>query len=577
MMLLEVTTNSGQLIGTLIDLASDTNYITNNAAQRLGLIGERIKLIVHGIGGMRTTVLTKRYSLRLRVKTIKGTVMEHKLLCYGLESIAEISRPVTPRQLQKIFPDVTTEELVRPENIDLLISHREGHLVPQPLKLEGDLVLWDGPLGKTVGGTHPDLFEVVDLTLHQCETHFARSMRTSSRVYKEVLVDTKDASEDLTKMEEVILSSTTVTNKEVFEWFRWDSIGAACDPKCGSCRCSKCPPGGKEMTLGEERDLEKIKDCLSYVLADKHSNDPHWDVAYPWKVSPAILPDNRRAVEATFKNMEARLAREPVWKAAYGEQIREMVSRGAAIKLTMEVIESWNGPIWYISHLVAPNPHSSSTPVRIVWNSSQEFRGLSLNNLLHKGPDVLNPIRGVLLRFRSRLHAALGNVKKIYNSVWLKDEEVHLHRFLWRDNPEDEIGVFSVVRVNIGDKPAGCIAQVGMRETANLPQFTSMVEERRILTEDCYVDDILMSHDDLQTLCRMTKGMEEILKAGGFSLKPWVVTGQSGRSGKPTVPSKAMSTEPKTLILPTRSDPKRTGHWDWDMNLNLTNSGCLRQ
>ncbi len=552
MMLLEVTTNSGQLIGTLIDLASDTNYITNNAAQQLGLIGERIKLIVHGIGGMRTTVTTERYSLRLRVKTIKGTVMEHKLLCYGLESIAEISQPVTPQQLQKIFPDVAAEELVRPEKIDLLISHREGRLVPQPFKLEGDLVLWDGPLGKTVGGTHPDLFEVVDLMLHQSETHFARSMRTSSRGYKEVLVDTKDLSEDPTRMEEVTLSSTTVTNKEVFEWFKWDSIGAACDPKCGSCKCSKCPPGGKEMTLGEEKDLEKIKDCLSYVLADKHSDAPHWDAAYPWKVSPAILPDNRRAVEATFLNTEARLGREPVWKAAYGEQIREMVSRGAAIELTKEKIKGWNGPFWYISHLVAPNPHSSSTPVRIVWNSSQEFKGLSLNNLLHKGPDVLNPIRGVLLRFRSRLYAALGDVKKMYNSVWLKDEEVHLHRFLWRDNPEDEIGVFAVVRVNIGDKPAGCIAQVAMRETANLPQFTSMVEECRILTEDCYVDDILTSHDDLQTLIRMTEGVEEILKAGGFSLKPWVLTGQCGRSENPIDPSNVRSTEPKTLILPNQ-------------------------
>ncbi|XP_077949972.1 uncharacterized protein LOC144389412 [Gasterosteus aculeatus] len=552
MMLLEVTTNSGQLIGTLIDLASDTNYITNNAAQRLGLIGESIKLIVHGIGGMTTTVTTKRYSLRLRVKTMKGTVMEHKLLCYGLESIAEISQPVTPQQLQRIFPDIAAEELVRPEHIELLISHREGRLVPQPFKLEGDLVLWDGPLGKAVGGTHPDLFEVVDLTLHQSETHFARSMRTSSMVYKEVLVNTKDLSEDPMRMGEVTLSKTTASNKEVFEWFKWDSIGAACDPKCGSCKCSKCPPGGREMTLGEERDLEKIKDCLSYVLADKHSDAPHWDAAYPWKVNPAILPDNRRAVEATFRNTEARLAREPVWKVAYGVQIREMVSRGAAIKLTEEEIKRWDGPIWYISHLVAPNPHSSSTPVRIVWNSSQEFKGLSLNNLLHKGPDVLNPIRGVLLRFRSRLYAALGDVKKMYNSVWLKDEEVHLHRFLWRDNPEDEIGVFAIVRVNIGDKPAGCIAQVAMRETANLPQFSSMVEERRILTEDCYVDDVLTSHNDLQTLVRMTEGVEEILRAGGFSLKPWVLTGQSGRSEKPTDPSNVRSTEPKTLILPNQ-------------------------
>ncbi len=35
MMLLEVTANAGQKIGTLIDLASDTNYITHEAADRL--------------------------------------------------------------------------------------------------------------------------------------------------------------------------------------------------------------------------------------------------------------------------------------------------------------------------------------------------------------------------------------------------------------------------------------------------------------------------------------------------------------------------------------------------------------
>lgn len=34
MMLMEVTTNSGCLIDSLIDLASDTNYITNKVAMR---------------------------------------------------------------------------------------------------------------------------------------------------------------------------------------------------------------------------------------------------------------------------------------------------------------------------------------------------------------------------------------------------------------------------------------------------------------------------------------------------------------------------------------------------------------
>lgn len=174
---------------------------------------------------------------------------------------------------------------------------------------------------------------------------------------------------------------------------------------------------------------------------------------------------------------------------------------------------------------------------------------MSLNGLLHKGPDVLNPIRGVLLRFRSGLHTALGNVKKYL--VWLNDEEVHLHHFLWRDNPEEEIEVFAVVRLNIGDKPAKCIAQVAMRETANLPQFSKMVEERRVLMEDSYVDDILRSHDNPGTLETITKGVEVILKAGGFFLKPWVLSHQSGRSGAHANCS-AKALAPRTLLLPNQ-------------------------
>lgn len=65
MMLLNVTANAGQKIGTLIDLASDTNYITHSAANRLNLSGERITLVIHGVGGMKVCVKTKRYLLKL--------------------------------------------------------------------------------------------------------------------------------------------------------------------------------------------------------------------------------------------------------------------------------------------------------------------------------------------------------------------------------------------------------------------------------------------------------------------------------------------------------------------------------
>lgn len=192
-------------------------------------------------------------------------------------------------------------------------------------------------------------------------------------------------------------SSCAATTSNFLEWWRWDSIGTGCVPRCGGCRRGNCQPGGKEMTLVEERELEVVKGGLTYVAADDHSESPHWHAKYPWVEDPATLPSNRSAVEATFMRTERRLAKEPEWKVAYAVQVNEMVDRRAAMKLSKDLVHAWMGPVWYISHLIAPNPHSVTTPVRLVWNSSQKFRGISLNDLLLKGPDILNPICAVLL------------------------------------------------------------------------------------------------------------------------------------------------------------------------------------
>ncbi|XP_049606772.1 uncharacterized protein [Syngnathus scovelli] len=185
MMLLEVTANAGQKIGTLIDLASDTNYITHEAAGQLNLRSEDVTLVVHGVGGMKVLVKTKRYLLKIRITTPKGTLKSHQLVCYGLDSIADVHRHVSAGKLQRFFPDIPLSDLTRPKVIQLLISHKEGQLAPQKIRTVGDLVLWDGPLGKTVAGTHPELFEEVTVSARTSRTHFARSMRTAAVMYEE--------------------------------------------------------------------------------------------------------------------------------------------------------------------------------------------------------------------------------------------------------------------------------------------------------------------------------------------------------------------------------------------------------
>lgn len=134
--------------------------------------------------------------------------------------------------------------------------------------------------------------------------------------------------------------------------------------------------------------------------------------------------------------------------------------------------------------------------------------------------------------------------------MWLEEGEMLLHRFLWRDSPGDEISEYAITRVNIGDRPAGCIAQLAMRESASLPNIVHLEDERRVIEEDRNVDDLLTSHNDLNRLGKITEITEEILKAGGYFLKPWV---RSGQSGKQEMETEALQKrQGKTLILPNQ-------------------------
>ena len=66
-------------------------------------------------------------------------------------------------------------------------------------------------------------------------------------------------------------------------------------------------------------------------------------------------------------------------------------------------------------------------------------------------------------------------------------------------------------------------------------------------------NDLLTSHNNLKLQDKITGGVEEILKAGGFLLKPWVRSGQSGRGTPTEVRSSGEVVEKgQTLILPNQ-------------------------
>ena len=75
----------------------------------------------------------------------------------------------------------------------------------------------------------------------------------------------------------------------------------------------------------------------------------------------------------------------------YNKEFQKFLDRGVLVTLTREEINSYTGPINYVTHHSVLKD-SVTTPIRIVSNSSTRNNGTSLNKCLVKGPDSLNPL-----------------------------------------------------------------------------------------------------------------------------------------------------------------------------------------
>ena len=156
-------------------------------------------------------------------------------------------------------------------------------------------------------------------------------------------------------------------------------------------------------------------------LCQKMGNQ--WMIPCPWKRDPNILADNRSLALKHLESVERRLKSNPDQAKAYDEQMTEMKNMNFCRKLSKDEIKNYKGLVHYIPHHAVIRPEKKSTPVRIVFNSPSVFQGHKLNDYWMKGPDLLNNLFGVVLRFREREVALVGDISKMYHRVLIPERD----------------------------------------------------------------------------------------------------------------------------------------------------------
>ncbi|XP_064109607.1 uncharacterized protein LOC135217570 [Macrobrachium nipponense] len=197
-------------------------------------------------------------------------------------------------------------------------------------------------------------------------------------------------------------------------------------------------------------------------------------------------------------------------------------------EVTAEEDVQWksNGvKVYYICHFAHFNEHSSSTPLRIIFDASVPFKGKAINSLWEPPPNLIPPIPTLLLRFQERKIPVAMDISKAYFTVRLETEESHLHRLLWNQLDKDkEVKTLRLLQNSWGTTPAGGICSVAMLIIAEkfkdkYPQVYEFVKS------NLYVDDCTTSVDDVSTELQLAKELNIFLSEASFIIKYFMIGG----------------------------------------------------
>ncbi|XP_033119843.1 uncharacterized protein LOC117119135 [Anneissia japonica] len=257
-----------------------------------------------------------------------------------------------------------------------------------------------------------------------------------------------------------------------------DSLGA---------RLFECSRNDNKVGMSME-DKAFIKIMDKTVCQNEVGN---WVAPLPFRYPTTNLPNNKVQAENRLKSLIRSLDRKPIVKEHYLSFMEKVLSnQHAEVAPPIEP----SAQRWYLPHFGVYHPRKPGK-IRVVFDSSAEFKGISLNKTLLSGPDLTNTLLGVLLRFRQDSIAFMADVEQMFHSFLVREDHRDFLRFLWfRDNNPDGDVIEYRMRVHIfGNSPSPAVATFGLRRTAEVGEIEFGADAKSFVDKNFYVDDGLKS------------------------------------------------------------------------------------
>ena len=180
---------------------------------------------------------------------------------------------------------------------------------------------------------------------------------------------------------------------------------------------------------------------------------------------------------------------------------------------------------WYLPHH-AVFKRSNPSKCRVVFDCAAQYRGMSLNDAILQGPNFLNNLAGVLVRFRKEPVAVIGDIKLMFHQCFVQPADTRFLRFLWWPGGDTCVQpkVYSMQVHLFGGKSSPSVVNYCMRKTADDNELKYSEQAITALRRSFYMDDMITSVKSVDEAKLLIPEMERLLQEGGFDLGKFMST-----------------------------------------------------
>ena len=262
---------------------------------------------------------------------------------------------------------------------------------------------------------------------------------------------------------------------------------------------------------------QEDKQFLKILESSLKHDDGHFEAPLPFKDSDVNLPLNKCVAVKRAECQKRKMIADDRYRADYVAFVDNLLEKGYARKIPPSE-QAEPGKVWYLPHHGVYHP--TKKKIRVVFDCSSRFHGVSLNDLLLQGPDLTNSLIGVLSRFRLEPVAIIGDIEAMFHQVKVVTHHQSFFRFLWWPHGDlnQHLHEYAMTVHLFGASSSPSIANYALKKTADLAKASFDNEVVNVIRDNFYVDDCLVSCKSEDDAVALVHNLKSACRLGGFNL-----------------------------------------------------------